>query len=104
LERWITGALGERPVQGLLASVETEIKYDGYIAQQERQIERLRLAESRAIPRGFRFDAVPGLSREVVEKLRRVSPETLGQAARIPGVTPAAIAVLDVYLRLAGRA
>jgi tRNA uridine 5-carboxymethylaminomethyl modification enzyme len=104
LERWITGALGERPVQGLLASVETEIKYDGYIAQQERQIARLRLAESRAIPRGFRFDAVPGLSREVVEKLRRVSPETLGQAGRIPGVTPAAIAVLDVYLRLAGRA
>lgn len=104
LQNWILAALGEPPVQGLLASVETEIKYDGYIAQQRRQIERLRLAESRAIPPGFRYEAVPGLSREVSEKLRRVSPQTLGQAARIPGVTPAAIAVLDVYLRLGRRA
>lgn len=104
LQNWISAALGEPLVQGLLATVETEIKYDGYIAQQQRQIERMRQAEARIIPSGFRYEAVPGLSREVSEKLRRVSPKTLGQAARIPGVTPAAIAVLDVYLRLGQRA
>lgn len=98
---WISSSLGEPPVRGLLATVETEIKYDGYIAQQERQIQRLRDAESRRIPPGFRFQGIPGLSREVSEKLQRVAPRTLGQAGRIPGITPAAIAVLDVYLTLA---
>jgi len=68
------------------------------VAQQERQIERLKDADRRRIPGEFAYEGVPGLSIEVREKLRRVRPETLGQAARIPGVTPAAIAVLDVYL------
>jgi tRNA uridine 5-carboxymethylaminomethyl modification enzyme len=80
--------------------VETETKYAGYIAQQERQIERLKKSEGRAIPVDFAFRAVPGLSREIGEKLEKVHPATLGQAARIPGVTPAAIAILDVYLSL----
>ncbi len=102
LESWIREALGEEPVRGLLTSLETEVKYAGYIAQQERQIERLRQAESRVIPENFRFRGLPGLSREITEKLERVRPRTLGQAARIPGVTPAAIAVLDVYLTLGG--
>ena len=93
-------ALGEEPVRGLLTTVETEIKYNGYIAQQERQIERLKDAERRTIPGAFGFGGIPGLSREIREKLDRVRPETLGQAARIPGVTPAAIAILDVYLSL----
>ena len=101
LADWIASSLGEPPVRGLLGTVETEIKYDGYIAQQERQIQRLRAAESRGIPLGFRFQGIPGLSREVSEKLQRVAPRTLGQAGRIPGITPAAIAVLDVYLTLA---
>jgi tRNA uridine 5-carboxymethylaminomethyl modification enzyme len=101
LADWIASSLGEPPVRGLLATVETEIKYDGYIAQQERQIQRLREAESRGIPPGFRFQGIPGLSREVSEKLQRIAPRTLGQAGRIPGITPAAIAVLDVYLTLA---
>ena len=78
--------------------METEIKYSGYIAQQERQMERLKDAERRPIPADFGFDGIPGLSREIQDKLERVRPETLGQAARIPGVTPAAIAILDVYL------
>lgn len=103
LEGWIRQALAEEPVRGLLTALETEIKYAGYIEQQQRQIERLRQAESRTIPEGFRFAGLPGLSREVSEKLERVRPRTLGQAARIPGVTPAAIAVLDVYLALGGR-
>jgi tRNA uridine 5-carboxymethylaminomethyl modification enzyme len=93
-------ALGEKPIRGVLDTLETEAKYAGYIAQQERQMERLHDAERRPIPQEFEFSGIPGLSTEVRQKLERVRPETLGQAARIPGVTPAAIAVLDVYLSL----
>jgi tRNA uridine 5-carboxymethylaminomethyl modification enzyme len=95
---WVRETLGEEPVRGVLDTVETEAKYSGYISQQERQMERLRHAERRSIPPEFGFAGIPGLSREVRDKLERVRPATLGQAARIPGVTPAAIAVLDVYL------
>jgi len=101
IDTWVRQLLDEEPVRGLLTTIETETKYAGYIAQQERQIERLKKAESRRIPTDFRFQGVPGLSREVGEKLTKVQPETLGQAARIPGVTPAAIAILDVYLSMA---
>jgi len=95
--------LGEALPKAVLWTVETEVKYDGYLRQQERMVERLREAESRRIPPDFDYRSVPGLSREILEKLERVQPETLGQASRIPGVTPAAIAVLDCYLSLAGR-
>jgi tRNA uridine 5-carboxymethylaminomethyl modification enzyme len=95
---WIRETLGEEPALGLLNTVETEAKYSGYISQQERQMERMKHAERRRIPAEFGFGGIPGLSREVRDKLERVRPATLGQAARIPGVTPAAIAVLDVYL------
>jgi tRNA uridine 5-carboxymethylaminomethyl modification enzyme len=95
---WVRETLGEEPALGLLNTVETEAKYSGYISQQERQMERLKHAERRRIPPEFGFAGIPGLSREIREKLERVRPATLGQAARIPGVTPAAIAVLDVYL------
>ncbi len=98
---WVREALGEGPVRGLLTTVETETKYAGYIAQQERQIERLKNAEGRRIPVDFAFRTIPGLSREIGEKLTKVQPATLGQAARIPGVTPAAVAILDVYLSIA---
>jgi tRNA uridine 5-carboxymethylaminomethyl modification enzyme len=104
LSEWLKQSLGEKPLHGLLATVETEAKYAGYIAQQERQIDRLRESERRHIPSGFEFSQIPGLSTEVKQKLQRVRPETLGQAARIPGVTPAAIAVLDVYLSLGAHA
>jgi tRNA uridine 5-carboxymethylaminomethyl modification enzyme len=97
---WIRELLGEEPVRGLLTTVETETKYSGYIQQQERQMERLKEAERRPIPAGFAYRGIPGLSREVQDKLERVRPVTLGQAARIPGVTPAAVAVLDCYLSL----
>ena len=79
-------------------SIETGIKYEGYLAQQQRHIQRLKQAESRRIPDGFPFAGIPGLSREIVEKMERVSPATLGQAARIPGITPAAISVINLYL------
>jgi tRNA uridine 5-carboxymethylaminomethyl modification enzyme len=98
LAGWIRQTLGEEPVRGVLATVETEVKYGGYIAQQNRNIKRLRAAERRQIPEAFVYDGIPGLSREIRDKLNRVRPVTLGQAARIPGVTPAAVAILDVYL------
>lgn len=96
---WVRQVLGEEPVRGLLETIDAEIKYGGYMLQQERQMERVKSAEGRPIPGSFVFD-IPGLSREVREKLERVRPATLGQAARIPGVTPAAVAILDVYLSL----
>ncbi|MBS1872013.1 MAG: tRNA uridine-5-carboxymethylaminomethyl(34) synthesis enzyme MnmG [Acidobacteria bacterium] len=98
LSSWISERVGSAVGPGVLTTVETEFKYAGYIAQQERQIGRLRDAEGRRIPAELSYSAIPGLSTEIRQKLERVRPETLGQAGRIPGVTPAAIAVLDVYL------
>jgi tRNA uridine 5-carboxymethylaminomethyl modification enzyme len=92
--------LGEPPAAGLLTTLETECKYIGYINQQERQVARLKEAEDRRIPASVDFGEIPGISREIAEKLSRVRPQTLGQASRIPGITPAAIAVLDIYLGL----
>ncbi len=97
---WVREALAEEPVPGVLTTVETETKYGGYIGQQTRQIERLKDSERRPIPGEFAYE-IPGLSREIREKLERVRPATLGQAARIPGVTPAAVAILDIYLSAA---
>ena len=81
-----------------VASVETTVKYDGYLRQEQARAERARRDERRRIPDDFPFARVPGLSREVVHRLSQVRPETLGQASRIPGVTPAAVAVLGVFL------
>jgi tRNA uridine 5-carboxymethylaminomethyl modification enzyme len=100
LRDWLSACLGEEPSPAVLTTVETEAKYAGYISQQTRQIERLHASEGRIIPSGFGYGNIPGLSTEIRQKLSRVQPETLGQAARIPGVTPAAVAVLDVYLSL----
>ena len=101
ISAWVREVLGEEPVRGVLTTVETEIKYSGYIAQQERQMERMKDAERRPIPADFGFRGIPGLSREVQDKLARVRPATLGPGWRgFPGVTPAAIAILDVYLSL----
>jgi tRNA uridine 5-carboxymethylaminomethyl modification enzyme len=100
LNGWTEQVLGAAPVMGLVTTVETEAKYSGYIRQQDRHIARLRDSEGRIIPEGFAYSGIPGVSREIQEKLSRVRPATLGQAGRIPGVTPAAVAVLETYLRL----
>jgi tRNA uridine 5-carboxymethylaminomethyl modification enzyme len=81
-----------------VASVETTVKYEGYLRRQEAEIQRARKDERRRIPRDFPFEQVPGLSREVVQRLSQVRPDTLGHALRIPGVTPAAVAVLASYV------
>ncbi|HWZ41949.1 MAG TPA: tRNA uridine-5-carboxymethylaminomethyl(34) synthesis enzyme MnmG [Candidatus Saccharimonadales bacterium] len=86
-----------------MKSVETEIKYSGYLDQQKKSIERLKKSEQRAIPDWFDYSAVSGLSREMNEKLQRVRPQTIGQASRIPGVTPAAVSLINVYIEIQGR-
>jgi len=86
-----------------LKSVETEIKYAGYLQQQERAIERLKKAEQRTIPEWFDYSSVSGLSREMKEKLQRVRPRTIAQASRIPGVTPAAVSLVNVYIEIRAR-
>ncbi len=86
-----------------LKSVETEIKYAGYLDQQRKAIEKLKKAEQRAIPSDFEYAGISGLSREMQETLARVRPQTLGQASRIPGVTPAALSLLHVYLEVGDK-
>ena len=86
-----------------LKIAETDLKYGGYLAQQRQEMERMKKAESRIIPTWFEYQGVPGLSREMVEKLTRVRPRTLGQASRIPGVTPAAVAIVNVYVEMQQR-
>jgi tRNA uridine 5-carboxymethylaminomethyl modification enzyme len=81
-----------------VASAETAVKYQGYLRRQESEIERARKDERRRIPPEFPFERIPGLSREVVQRLSQIRPDTLGHALRIPGVTPAAVAVLSAHL------
>ena len=91
-------------VRNEMKTVETEIKYAGYLDQQRRSMEKMRKAERRGIPDWFDYKAVSGLSREMQETLERVRPRTLGQASRIAGVTPAAVSLLHVYIEIQGRA
>jgi tRNA uridine 5-carboxymethylaminomethyl modification enzyme len=81
-----------------VASVETAVKYEGYLKQEAARVARASRNERRRIPSGFPFARVPGLSREAVQRLSQVRPESLGQASRIPGMTPAAVAVLGAFL------
>ncbi|MGA9719166.1 MAG: tRNA uridine-5-carboxymethylaminomethyl(34) synthesis enzyme MnmG, partial [Acidobacteriaceae bacterium] len=86
-----------------LRAVETEIKYAGYLDQQRKAIEKLKRAEGVSIPVWFDYQNVSGLSREMQEKLSRVRPQTVGQASRIPGVTPAALSLIHVYIEIQSR-
>ncbi|WP_158786939.1 tRNA uridine-5-carboxymethylaminomethyl(34) synthesis enzyme MnmG [Granulicella sp. L46] len=90
-------------VRNELKTVETTIKFAGYLAQQQRSMARLRADEARTIPTWFDYRACSGLSREMVEKLDRVRPSTLGQASRISGVTPAAVTLIQVFLEIQAR-
>ena len=90
-------------VRNELKSVETEIKYEGYLLQQQRAMERLKKSEQHSIPEWFDYKSVSGLSREMQEKLTKVRPRTIGQASRIPGVTPAAVSLVNVYIEIQAR-
>jgi tRNA uridine 5-carboxymethylaminomethyl modification enzyme len=95
---FLDGQLAALPVE-VRNELETTVKYEGYIRRQQDQVERTRRMEAQLIPADFDYAAVASLSAEVREKLQRVRPHTIGQASRIPGVTPAAIAILAVLLR-----
>ncbi|HZS38815.1 MAG TPA: tRNA uridine-5-carboxymethylaminomethyl(34) synthesis enzyme MnmG [Polyangia bacterium] len=82
--------------------VEIRVKYEGYIDRQSGEAERLRALEELAVPLELDYASLAGLSREVKEKLGRVRPRSIGQASRIPGVTPAAVSILIVHLKAAG--
>jgi tRNA uridine 5-carboxymethylaminomethyl modification enzyme len=86
-----------------LKSVETEIKYEGYLLQQQRAIDRLKKSEQRNIPEWFDYRSISGLSREMQETFIKIRPRTLGHASRIPGVTPAAVSLVNVYIEIQGR-
>ncbi len=90
-------------VRNELKSVETEIKYEGYLLQQQRAMDRLKKSEQNAIPGWFDYGTISGLSREMQEKLMHVRPRTIGQASRIPGVTPAAISLVNVFIEIQAR-
>jgi tRNA uridine 5-carboxymethylaminomethyl modification enzyme len=92
---------GEDPMTPpeVVEQLEIKYKYDGYIKRQEEAAQKFAQGEGKSIPADFDYDGVPGLSGEIREKLKQVRPTSLGQAARISGVTPAALAVLMVYLK-----
>jgi tRNA uridine 5-carboxymethylaminomethyl modification enzyme len=90
-------------VRNEMKTVETEIKYAGYLEQQRKSMDRLKRAEERVIPAWFDYTACGGLSREMVETLGRVRPRTLGQASRIQGVTPAAVSLVNCFIEIQGK-
>ncbi len=97
------GARLSSSVRNELKSIETEIKYAGYLLQQQRAIDRLKKAEQRTIPLWFDYGSVSGLSREIQETLIKVRPRTLGHASRIPGVTPAAVSLVHVFIEIQAK-
>jgi tRNA uridine 5-carboxymethylaminomethyl modification enzyme len=79
-------------------AVESRVKYEGYIQRQIVEAEKMKKWERRGIPTEFNFRSIPGLTREIVEKLERIRPQTFGQAQRISGITPAALSLLRIYI------
>ena len=90
-------------IRNELKSAETEIKYAGYLLQQQRAIDRLKKAEQHTIPQWFDYGSVSGLSREIQETLIKVRPRTLGHASRIPGVTPAAVSLVHIFIEIQAK-
>ena len=97
---------GENPAVSarLAARIEMEVKYEGYIKRQTEEVGRFRKFESVRIPKEFEYASVPGLSNEIVQKLSRIRPRSVGQASRVSGVTPAAVSVILVHIRKNGNA
>jgi tRNA uridine 5-carboxymethylaminomethyl modification enzyme len=103
LNRSPSAAALSSEVKNELKSVETEIKYEGYLSQQQRAIDRLKKAEQRPIPEWFDYRSVSGLSREMQEKLLQVRPRTIAHASSIPGVTPAAVSLVNIFIEIQAR-
>jgi tRNA uridine 5-carboxymethylaminomethyl modification enzyme len=99
---FVEGAVERSAMRNEARAVETEIKFAGYLEQQKKSIEKLKAAESVSIPEWLEYSAISGLSREMRETLERVRPVTIGQASRLPGVTPAALSLVHVSIRVQG--
>lgn len=95
---WLEPLGGGRLTAEEAAELETTVKFEGYLRRQEEQVRRMQRLEDQRLPRSFNYSQVKGLSREAQERLNAVQPESVGQAARVPGVSPADVAVLLVYL------
>jgi len=98
LESPLFQALDQTQREEVIEQVEIQVKYEGYLDRQADEIRRFQKMEFIKIPAQFAYQGIPGLSREIVEKLTKVQPLSLGQAGRVPGVTPAALSILMVYL------
>lgn len=103
LARLLPSLLRDETLPDELATVVTDLKYEGYLSAHESLNARLAKASNRAIPQQLEYAQLPGLSREMVERLTRVRPQTIAQAMRIPGITPAAISLLTVHVELMAR-
>jgi len=88
--------------EDVIRQIEMDAKYEGYIKRQKEQIDKFKKLENLRIPESFSYEDIPGLSREIVQKLSKVRPSSLGQASRVSGITPAAVSVLMVYLKRDG--
>ncbi|RKX58594.1 MAG: tRNA uridine-5-carboxymethylaminomethyl(34) synthesis enzyme MnmG, partial [Thermodesulfobacteriota bacterium] len=88
--------------EDILSEAETEIKYSGYIQKQLKEIEKFKKLESMKLPEDLNYYEIPGLSNEMKEKFSKIRPNSIGQAMRIPGVTPAAISAIQIYLKKRG--
>jgi tRNA uridine 5-carboxymethylaminomethyl modification enzyme len=86
-----------------ITTIVTDFKYEGYLANQESLNARLAKAANRKIPASIQYSAIPGLSNEMIERLNRIHPQTVGQAMRIPGITPAAISLVTIHVELMTR-
>ncbi len=102
IELLLPHSLRSYPEEELLTVV-TDFKYEGYLINQENLTARLSKAANRIIPTTINYEVIPGLSKEMIERFNSVMPQTIGQAMRIPGVTPAALSLLTIYVELATR-
>jgi len=98
-EHFKSTELSQRVFQQSLEQIEVQVKYAGYISKQTLEIQKCAKQENTQIPQGFCYQGIPGLSTELVEKLSKTNPPTIGMASRIPGVTPAAISLLLIYVK-----
>jgi tRNA uridine 5-carboxymethylaminomethyl modification enzyme len=92
------GVFTSPPDSWVAGQIEIETKYEGYIQRQEREAQRFKKLEQVRIPEAARFDSIPGLSAEISQKLSEVKPQSIGQASRIPGMTPAGLTALMIHL------
>ena len=90
---------GDEVEAAVAEEVETQVKYAGYIQRQEEQVVRLRKLEGLKLPSDLDYKSIPGLTKEIIEKMQKIKPHSLGQASRISGVTPVAISILMIYLK-----